>query len=41
VDSDSFYRIQESKEGYLAFNAHNIDVSRYVMDILKDFFVKI
>jgi len=40
VDSDSFYRIQESKEGYLAFNAHNIDVSRYVMDIIRDFLLK-
>jgi len=40
VDSDSFYRIQESKEGYLAFNAHNIDVSRYLMDLLRDFLLR-
>jgi len=40
VDSDSFYRIQESKEGYLAFNAHNIDFSRYVMDIIKEFLLR-
>jgi len=40
IVDDSFYRIQESKEGYLAFNAHNIDVSRYVMDLLRDYLLR-
>jgi len=38
--SDSFYKIQESEEGYLAYNAHNIDISRYLMDLIRDFVLR-